>query len=239
MAIKIIIIEDTQVHLNLLRHLLDEYAEKHHTDIEIVGIADNIQDGEKLISTVQHDLIFLDLQLKGEGDGWTLLKSLCEQSKNRKIITMSAFDDKLAKGLNMHERPIFYRHIQKPFIELAPLETLLTEYKKELTFLHKHQSYLYFNVLFMEAEGQYTNVHFTDKSKIMITRNLGKVREEIFTFPFYLKQAGQSFVFNMYRISGLCYTNRYVKFGETNCKLGKEAFTTFLSQYDEFKRLYL
>ena len=56
--IKAVIVEDSRLARNELKELI-----KNHGDIEIVGEAENVDEGYKLINETQPDLLFLDINM--------------------------------------------------------------------------------------------------------------------------------------------------------------------------------
>ena len=86
-----LIIEDEKDAQNLLSKLINEYC----VDVELVGIASNIKDGQILIEKEHPDILFLDIQL-GHENGFDLLDIL----KNRpfKIVFTTAFEQYALKA---------------------------------------------------------------------------------------------------------------------------------------------
>jgi two-component system, LytTR family, response regulator len=68
--IKSIIVEDSRLARNELKHLLQSFDY-----LDVINEAGNAEDAQKLIETLQPDLIFLDIQMPGK-DGFQLLESL-------------------------------------------------------------------------------------------------------------------------------------------------------------------
>jgi two-component system, LytTR family, response regulator len=68
--IKSIIVEDSRLARNELKHLLQVFDY-----LEVIDEAGNAEDAQKLIESLQPDLIFLDIQMPGK-DGFQLLESL-------------------------------------------------------------------------------------------------------------------------------------------------------------------
>ncbi len=70
MSIKAVIVEDSRLARNELKELL-----KSHSDIELIGEAENVDLGYELIQKTHPDLLFLDINMP-EKDGFELLKML-------------------------------------------------------------------------------------------------------------------------------------------------------------------
>ena len=69
--LKTVIVEDEASSQETLNNYLKEYC----PDVEVVGLAANIEDGKKLIEEVHPDLVFLDVEMPF-GTGFDLLESL-------------------------------------------------------------------------------------------------------------------------------------------------------------------
>lgn len=88
-AIKAVIVEDSRLARNELKALL-----KGHLDIELVGEAENVDDGLELIQREVPDLLFLDINMP-EKDGFELLEMLDEVPIT---IFTTAFDEYAIKS---------------------------------------------------------------------------------------------------------------------------------------------
>lgn len=69
--LKAIIIEDHHVQRRALTSLLNEYF---HDVISVVGETDSVSSGIKMIQTSEPDVIFLDIELRGES-GLSILQA--------------------------------------------------------------------------------------------------------------------------------------------------------------------
>ena len=81
--IKALIIDDLEQARTTLKKDLSIYAK----DIEVIGEAEGVVSGAKLLRTVQPDILFLDIQMQ-DGSGFDLLDILPEI--NFKIIFITA-----------------------------------------------------------------------------------------------------------------------------------------------------
>ncbi len=69
-TLKAVIVEDSRLARNELKELM-----KAHKEIELIGEAENVDDGFKLINETNPDLLFLDINMP-EKDGFELLEML-------------------------------------------------------------------------------------------------------------------------------------------------------------------
>ncbi|MBQ4821692.1 LytTR family DNA-binding domain-containing protein [Aquimarina sp. MMG016] len=88
-SIKTVIIEDSRLARNELKELM-----KNHEELQLIGEAENVDNGYELITSVQPDLMFLDINMP-EKDGFELLEML----DNVPIVVFTtAFDEYAIKS---------------------------------------------------------------------------------------------------------------------------------------------
>lgn len=83
--LKAVIIEDEVDAVSLLKNILKSYCK----EVDVVGNADNANQGEVLINSVQPDIVFLDIQLKN-GSGFDLLNMIGKI--NFQLVFITAYD---------------------------------------------------------------------------------------------------------------------------------------------------
>ena len=83
-TLKAVIVEDSRLARNELKELL-----KVHQEIELIGEAENVDEGFELITKTNPDLLFLDINMP-EKDGFELLELLDDVPIT---IFTTAFDD--------------------------------------------------------------------------------------------------------------------------------------------------
>lgn len=104
---KLLVVED-----NRETQLLIKVALRNDFNVQIVTSAD---DAISLLSKNHFDLVLLDLNLNGQGDGKSILKNIREQLQNSKlpVIVTTAYD------LNNDDKEFFEQNangfVQKPF----------------------------------------------------------------------------------------------------------------------------
>ncbi len=94
MKLRAVIIEDEEVSREILTNYLGNYC----PDVEILGQAENIQLGEKLIREKQPELVFLDIEMPF-GNGFDLLEKFT--NINFEVIFITAFSDYAIKAINL------------------------------------------------------------------------------------------------------------------------------------------
>jgi two-component system LytT family response regulator len=101
---KAVVIEDEYNVRQGLIAMIQEYCPA----LEIVGEADSINQGEKIINELKPDIVFLDIRLP-DGTGFELLKKVI--SSNLKVIFVTAYSDYALKAIKYSA--IDYRWVLK------------------------------------------------------------------------------------------------------------------------------
>lgn len=184
--IKAVIIEDSRLARNELKELI-----KVHNEIEVVGEAENVDQGFELINNLDPDLIFLDINMP-EKDGFFLLEMLDHVPI---IIFTTAFDEYAIKSFEYNAfdyllKPIsqkrFSNSIEKVLekINFIPasynnindsfsLDKQIFIKDGEKCWLIKIQ-----DIYLFEIEGNYTRVYFGDK-KPLLYKSLNQIEKKL------------------------------------------------------------
>jgi len=129
----------------------------------IVDLADNGLDGHHLAMTENYDLLILDVMLP-DVDGWRILKSLREASKEVPVLFLTARDsiDDRVKGLEMGADD----YLVKPFVFaelLARVRTLLRRGANHTNELSLHIADLELDLARHRASRGGRRIHLTAK----------------------------------------------------------------------------
>lgn len=87
MKLKTLIVDDEHAARKELRH----YLEKCDA-LEIIGEATNAVEAQQLITALQYDLLFLDINLPG-GSAFKLIEKLCDQQRKPWIVFVTAHEN--------------------------------------------------------------------------------------------------------------------------------------------------
>ena len=181
-----VIVEDSRLARNELKELL-----KAHKEIELLGEAENVDDGFELINKTHPDLLFLDINMP-EKDGFDLLEMLDEVPIT---IFTTAFDEYAIKSFEYNAfdyllKPInqkrFSKSIEKVIEKASDNELSESENEESLSldkqifikdgekcWLVKIQ-----DISLFEIVGNYTRVFFKD-NKPLIYKSLAQVEEKL------------------------------------------------------------
>jgi two-component system LytT family response regulator len=191
-TLKAVIVEDSRLARNELKELI-----KAHTEIEVLGEAENVDEGFKLINETKPDLLFLDINMP-EKDGFELLEMLDEVPTT---IFTTAFDEYAIKSFEYNAfdyllKPISQKRFSKSIEKViesvdnkakdkTKIESALSLDKQifikdgEKCWLVKIQ-----DISLFEIVGNYTRVFF-DNNKPLIYKSLAQVEEKLPTEVFF------------------------------------------------------
>ena len=93
MKLKAIIIEDEAIGREILRNYITKYC----PNVQLLGEADNIKDGQALIEEHELDLVFLDVEMP-YGNGFDLLEKI--ENQTFETIFVTAYDHYAIEALN-------------------------------------------------------------------------------------------------------------------------------------------
>jgi len=181
-----VIVEDSRLARNELKELL-----KAHKEIELLGEAENVDDGFKLINDKKPDLLFLDINMP-EKDGFELLEMLDDVPIT---IFTTAFDEYAIKSFEYNAFDYLLKPInQKRFaqsIEKA-IETVSnsspSESNSENALSLDKQIFIkdgekcwlvkVQDISMFEIVGNYTRVFF-EKNKPLIYKSLAQIEDKL------------------------------------------------------------
>ena len=186
MSIRAVIVEDSRLARNELKELI-----KKHPQIEVVGEAENVDDGYKLIQESNPDLLFLDINMP-EKDGFELLEMLDDVPIT---IFTTAFDEYAIKSFEYNAldyllKPInakrFEQAIVKAEIKLEDKNEPSSSTPERLTgnsqiFIKDGEKCWLVkigDISHFEIVGNYTRVFFEGESP-MLYKSLNQVEEKL------------------------------------------------------------
>jgi two-component system, LytTR family, response regulator len=185
--IKTLIVDDEEVS----RQTLINFIGKYTPDISIIGVAENIQEAEKIIEKEQPQLVFLDVEMPF-GNAFDLLENL--KQINFQTVFVTAYSHYAMKALNfsasyyllkpidIDELVIAVNKVKENLNDIShkiQTEVLLQNIKAEngnqrlvLPVLDGFEVVKTKDIIFCKADGNYTEFYFLDGSKKVVCRNL-------------------------------------------------------------------
>lgn len=191
--IKTVIIEDEQKS----REMLAGIIQKNCPQLQIVGLAKNVNDGVEVIKKENPDLVFLDISMP-DGSGFDLLEKV--QGQKFELIFATASDQHAIRAIKYSAcdyllKPIDIDELKTAVEKVAQkknaspnmenLNFLIQQLKKSDDSFQKitlptGNAYEIVNIkdiIRCEADGSYTTFFLTDKRKLMISAGLKHYEE--------------------------------------------------------------
>lgn len=211
-----IIIDDELKGRIALSQKLHDYCK----DVQLVGEAENGEEGIKLIDQLKPDIVFLDIEMP-RMDAFEMLHRLPQ--KNFDLIFTTAYDqyaikaikfaafDYLLKPIDIEELKLSVSKSNAPDRNTAKKLEVLDQNLLGKSHLRKiaissMDGLLFFNIndiTHLEANKNYTTIYFIDHPKVMASRTL-KDFEELLPADMFFR-THHSFLIN------LNYVKRYIK----------------------------
>lgn len=188
MDLRAVIVEDEENSREILKNLLEEFC----VNVKVEGMASSVDDGIALISKIQPDVVFMDIELQ-PGTGFDVLNGT--PNLNFDVIFTTAFDEFAIKAMKFSSldyllKPIDLEELQNA-VEKAKkkknqdlykkqLETLMFNLKQQKPKLEKiclsTSDGLDFlevdTILYCKANGSYTSFILKNKKEIFVSRHL-------------------------------------------------------------------
>lgn len=194
--LKAVIIDD----IELARQTLKKDLALYCPEVTVIGEADGVVSGARLLKTVKPNVLFLDIELK-DGVGFDLLEILDDISF--KIIFTTASDahaikafrhaavDYLLKPIDPDELKVAIEKVKQGFSQNAQFSVLLENNKNKVTTkiaLHTHDKIHVVNIsdiVRCEANVNYTEFNLVGSKKILVTKTLKDFEELLKEHHFY------------------------------------------------------
>lgn len=223
MSIKAIIIDDEERARTALSSLLSSYC----PEVEVIDLCANVLDGVASIKKNQPDLLFLDVEMPVY-NGFELLNFFSESDSQQnpfEVIFVTAYSQHAITAFKVSA----IDYILKP-IDIDSLTEAVEKFKSKKQFTQmqeriqllqenlKNEEFerialpmsegLHFvaisEIVFLKADGSYTEVHLSSGTKILVSKKL-KFFEDLLNRRSYIFRPHRSYLINLNHIS------RYVK----------------------------
>lgn len=190
--LKAIIVDDEPDAVNFIHSIVKEYC----SGLEVVGKANNVLDGIRIINEMQPDVVFLDVEMP-HGSGFDLLTHFSQKTFD--VIFITAFNHYAIKAIKFSAVDYILKPINiKEFIEAVEkviekrkssnnqnvdYTTLLENLKTTLPFklaipTSDGMEYLITkDIIRIEADRSYSWFYLVNKRKILVSKNLKEYQE--------------------------------------------------------------
>ena len=186
--LKIVIVEDENHSRETLKNLLEEFCE----NVEIVGLAGNVDEAVEIIHSKNPHLVFLDIELQ-TGTGFDVLERL--KDRPFEVIFTTAFEQYAIKAIKFSSidyllKPIDLEELREA-VRKAQFKKRQGDYKMQLEILLANikpqqseskniclstsdgiEFVKLQDIIYCEANGSYTNFYFKEGKKIMVSKHL-------------------------------------------------------------------
>lgn len=202
-GIKAIIVDDEQHCIDALQTML----QKKCPEVTVLGGVNSVKEAKELISEVQPDVVFLDVEMPYQ-NGFELLKLFDKITFD--VIFTTAYEQYALKAIKFNAldyllKPFSIKELQDAVqkcisrrsaqgeMTTSPLEVFLQN-MKTLHQTHKKIALptingLVFmpvqNIVRCESTGNYTRIFFTDKKNLMVSRPLKEFEELLTDVDFF------------------------------------------------------
>jgi two-component system LytT family response regulator len=248
--IRAIIVEDEPRDQEVLFKALRNYC----TGVDIVATAGSVAEAEKIIKERPADLLFLDIELP-DGRAFDLLGKI--QNVPIKIIFTTAHPeyavrafrfsavDYLLKPINFMELKNAVDKVKEGImleVEKNKIEFLLEgsykgrdEFSKIAVSERKGVKFISFaNIVFIEADGNYTNFFLTGNTQLLSSRNL-KEYEEMLTDHCFIR-VSRSHVVNLNHVTEYRSCGELVTDMNQEIAVGRQYKDNFLAKITNCKK---
>ncbi len=208
-----IIIDDDNNCIKALNGIIQEYLPK----LNVVGTAQNIKDGVKLITSNEIDIVFLDVEIQQEM-GFDLFKFIPEptfevifttahEKYAMKAIKSSCFDyllkpiepSELVNAINRYEKQNVQSAGQRASVLLSNVQTqdkvvekIAIPTKDGMVFINTK------DVIYLEGDAKYTTLHLLNGERYVSSKNIGEF-EELFDATMFFR-CHRSWIVNLNHI---------------------------------------
>lgn len=213
-SISCIIVDDDDFSRETLHDLIDSFS-----NITILKSLNRSEMAIKYIATLKPDIAFLDINMPGK-NGISVLNEINELKLSTKVVFTTSYEDYLLDALKKNAFDYLVKPIKKQDIEgttnrylKSTKEDNNSNKRKEnsineqkIVIKNGYATHMIEpkHIVYLEAEGSYTNLHLTSSKVVMISKNIGKI-EPLF-FNDYFFKISRSIIINhtyIYRIDRL------------------------------------
>lgn len=197
---KAIIIDDEPQARKLLKNLLKEFL----PEVDLIADCEDLPNGVKAIRKLKPDLVLLDIEMPGHS-GLELLEFFNEDEIDFGIIFTTAYNQYAVKAFKLNAIDYLLKPIDADELVQAINRFEKNRPKKEQVMMLKESlqgqspsriavpvgqsiSFLELStILYLKAENTYTEIHFQNKTKLLVSRTLKNFEDTLLDFPNFFR----------------------------------------------------
>jgi DNA-binding LytR/AlgR family response regulator len=207
--IKILIVDDEPEARELIQFMLRE-----EDGISVVGMAGNVDEAAELLRKKRPDLVLLDIQMPDK-DGFHFIEMVHDSGFDTGIVFVTAYEhyaiqairnsvfDYILKPIHKEELvSAIYRYRERKnkdhHLEIGKLIRVLKESGPDKIKLNTRAGYMLINpteVVYCEADGNYTYLQMISGNRELTTQNLGSIEGLLNGTSFF--RASRSYLVNL------------------------------------------
>lgn len=197
-----VIIDDEIAAAENINIILESYC----PEVNVLGVANSISDGIKLVKSKNPDIVFLDISMPPEGTGFDFLAVF--PNRNFHVIFVTAYDQYSLQAIKEHAfdyilKPIDFKEIIKTIDQYKQIVKAKHNSKKQETIALSTEEGTHIiqvdDILFCKASGSYTEYHIQHRNPILISKTL-KNAESKLTDPRFIR-VHRSYLINSNMVS--------------------------------------
>ncbi|MBN1969214.1 MAG: response regulator transcription factor [Candidatus Delongbacteria bacterium] len=208
--IKAIIIDDDSFIRDTEKRMINDYF----TEIEIIGEAETVVDGVRILNELKPDLVFMDIELK-DGTGFQILQKM--RPLDFKFIIVTAFNefalkaikfsalDYIVKPINEHE---FRTAVEKALQQIENVEiesqisNFFSHYEKKMQskkIVLKTSDHLHLidisDIIYCKSDNSYTTFYINNGEEIIVSKSIKEYEDLLCDYRFF--RPHQSYLVNL------------------------------------------
>ncbi len=207
--LKILIVDDEPEARDLLKYMLQEQE-----GVEVVAMAGNVDEALILLNREHPDIVFLDIQMP-EKDGFQFIEKISHSGSDPGIIFVTAFDNYAIKAIRNSVFDYILKPVQKRELihsierfraknsgphpdDLSRLIEALKRNSSVRIKFNTRSGYILIDpleVVYCEADGNYTHIQLINGNKELTTQNLGSIEELLSECSFF--RVSRSYLVNL------------------------------------------
>ena len=207
--LKILVVDDEPEARELLRYMLQE-----SDGISVIGTAGDVDEGLRILKEEKPHLVLLDIQMPGK-DGFHLIEQIQGTDHEPGVIFVTAYEHYAIQAIRNSVfdyilKPVHQEELDDAILrfrtrgrknqnqELNQLIETLRSHGPVRVKLNTRAGYLLIDpseVVFCEADGNYTHIQLANGTRETTTQNLGNI-EELFEGSTFFR-AGRSYLLNL------------------------------------------
>ena len=221
---KAVIIEDEERSRMVLENLLQTYC----PEVEVLGMADSVNEGVDVIAKHQPDIVFLDVQING-GTGFDVLDRL--KGQNPSVIFTTAYDQYALKAFKFSAIDYLLKPIDIEELKTAvrkastttsqdedkyKIQNLLSNLKNPnedpvllVSTLEAVEFIRIKDIIRCEASGAYTQLHLRDRKPVMVSKIIKDFEFLLQDYGFY--RVHQSHLINLKEVQKFVKSENFLQ----------------------------